>query len=214
MPPTDGPAPWPVGGADLGPDCHVGQGVVFGSVREARLRSGEPPAPVRVGSGCLIGHYVVIGDGTTIGDNVFIDHHCRIGYGCRVGNNVRIEFEALVTDRVIIENGAVVAGIVGDAATIGEGAINLGILAHELSKPTTTPWGVEEPAPRVEARAVIGRGSVVVGDVVIGAGAYIAAGAIVTKSVPPDHIVIKYNEAIPLTRWKGARLERRPEPPT
>jgi acetyltransferase-like isoleucine patch superfamily enzyme len=78
-----------------------------------------------------------------------------------------------------------------------------------LTRPTTTGWGIDEPAPIIEDRAVVGRESVVVGGVTIGSDSYVAAGAIVTKSLPPDHIALRANEFLPLSEWRGKKLEWR-----
>ncbi len=43
--------------------------------------------------------------------------------------------------------------------------------------------------PRVRRGAVIGAGALVLGPIEVGAGATVAAGAIVTKDVPPGHVV-------------------------
>ncbi|MBA2321649.1 MAG: hypothetical protein H0V89_10885 [Deltaproteobacteria bacterium] len=51
--------------------------------------------------------------------------------------------------------------------------------------------------------------SVVVGEyaVSIGPRAYVAAGAVVTRDVPPDHIATGTNVLTPMSRWSGERLQ-------
>lgn len=65
----------------------------------------------RVGSGCHLGDYSIIGENVEIGDNVFIGDHtviekgCRIGAGSSIGNNVTIS-HSIIGERVIIHSGA------------------------------------------------------------------------------------------------------------
>jgi acetyltransferase-like isoleucine patch superfamily enzyme len=77
---------------------------------------------------------------------------------------------------------------------------------HKLSFPRQ-PWGVIEPAARVEDYAVVGMGATVVGGVTIGEDSYVAAGAIVTKDVPPRSVAVSVNRFVAKSDWKGADLQ-------
>ena len=88
---------------------------------------------------------------------------------------------------------------------IGDGATVMGQLVHEYTQPHV-PWGIDEPAPRIEPRAVVAFGAVVVGGIVVGENSYIAAGAIVTKDVPSHTVVIGTNCIIPANEWKGKKI--------
>jgi acetyltransferase-like isoleucine patch superfamily enzyme len=48
--------------------------------------------------------------------------------------------------------------------------------------------GVPEPSPSIGESAFIGLGAVIIGGVVIGDGAYVAAGSVVTKDASPGRL--------------------------
>jgi len=75
---------------------------------------------------------------------------------------------------------------------IGNHALVMGTLVHEFTRPHL-PRGLIEPAPKIEDRAVVGFGATIVGGVTIGNNSYVAAGAVVTKDVPPKSIVVGVN---------------------
>ena len=77
-----------------------------------------------------------------------------------------------------------------------------GQLIHRYPRPK---WGeVKEPSPIVGQGVVIGMGATLIGGIRVGDNVYIAAGAIVTKYVPKDSIVLPHSsENIPISEWKG-----------
>lgn len=68
--------------------------------------------------------------------------------------------------------------------------------------------GVEEKPPFIEHNVVIGFNALVVGGIKIGHHSYVAAGAIVTKDVPPNSVVIGINKILPNKDWKGKELSK------
>jgi serine acetyltransferase len=83
----------------------------------------------------------------------------------------------------------------------------MGDVIHEYAKPHLDWWEVDEEPPIIESDVVIAWGAKVIGHIRISSYSYITSGAIVTKSVPPKHIVKGINEQIPLKDWKGNRLK-------
>lgn len=205
------PTSWGRVAVDFGPNCVVGPNAQIGLYREAAARGHAAPlGPVTFGRECAVGANVVIHEGTRFGSGVFIDDNSRIGYGCEVGDHARFEYGVTVSDRVRIGAQSVIAGFLGDAVEVGIRCIVMGHLVHELSRPISSEWGIEEPAPRIENEAVVGMGAVVVGGIVVGERAYVAAGAIVTRSVPANHIAVGINRFVPRSDWRGGRLEMIP----
>jgi len=194
---------------------YIGEGCVLGCPKEARIRSqrkkksfaGQDMELVEIADDCVVSHNVCIYEGTKISTGTFIDDGVRIGYDCRIGRNVRIMYRAFICDRVTIGDNARVAGFVCDGAYIGQNSTVMGHLVHEYTKPHLGWWDVDESPPIVENDVVVGYRALIVGNVRIGPYVYIAAGAIVTKDVPPWHIVIGTNRHIPFSDWKGKRLK-------
>lgn len=83
----------------------------------------------------------------------------------------------------------------------------MGELVHEYTQPHEGWWGVDEDPPVIEADSVVGYGAHVVGGVHLGPRSYVAAGAVVTKDVPPEHIVTGVNIHTTADRWTGDRLQ-------
>ena len=206
----------------LGHNAVIGDNVVVGYPKEAALeefqRGSDPPqpnrqspfdavAPTTIGSRCRIGSQVVLYEGTQLGDSVSIDDCCRIGFDCIIGDNTRVAYAAFVCDRVRIGRNCVIAGFVCDRAVIGDNVKAMGTVLHELTHPQV-PWGMVEPAPRIEDRAVVGFDAKIVGGITVGHNSYVAAGAIVTKDVPPKSVVIGVNSVIAWDRWSGEKLSR------
>ncbi len=161
---------------------------------------------------------------TLIGANSWIGHHTMIGQGAVIGagtiieDQVRVEAEAIVGERVLvisrsqiclgakIADDCVIKGYVGDYCEVGKGCRIAGELIHRQLDPSI-PWddpAADEPAPVVADGAFVGWRAVVVGDVKIGAGAYICAGALITRDVPAHHIAYGRNQIAHPTDWPGA----------
>jgi acetyltransferase-like isoleucine patch superfamily enzyme len=192
----------------------VGEHCVLGCPRETRLReeqsrpgSGEAGKPVKIGERCLLFNHVVAYEGVHIGEGCVVEDRVRIGYESRIGPETRLAYGAYICDRVTIGARARVAGFVCDGSLIGDRSTMMGKLVHEYSSPHDDWWEVDEPAPVIEPDTVVGYGACVVGGVRIGPRAYIAAGAVVTKDVRPEHVVTGVNVQTPAAQWPGRRLQ-------
>ncbi|WP_247797663.1 DapH/DapD/GlmU-related protein [Crossiella sp. S99.2] len=192
----------------------VGQHCTLGYPKEARLRAEqERPgtalvgAPVSVGERCLIANQVVIYEGVRVEDDCVIEDRVRIGYDCRVGPRSRLMYGAYVCDRVVVGAEVRLAGFVCDGTMIGDRATVMGDLVHEYAQPHRDWWEVDEAPPVIEADSVVGYGARVVGGVRIGPRSYVAAGSVVTKDVPPEHVVTGVDVQTPAAQWRGRRLQ-------
>lgn len=207
MPPEDLYAPVRIAGSAV-----VGENCTLGYPKEARLRdaaSGDPApaaAPVVVGERCLVFNQVVLYEGTTVGEGSVLEDRVRVGYDGRIGRDCRLMYGAYVCDRVTIEGEARVGGFVCDGAQVGARSTVMGSLVHEYTRPHEGWWEVDEEPPVIGADSVVGRGAQVVGPVTVGPFSYVAAGAVVTRDVPPHHIAVNVNELVPASRWPGSRL--------
>jgi UDP-3-O-[3-hydroxymyristoyl] glucosamine N-acyltransferase len=202
----------PTGPVVLEPGAFVAESARLAVPKETTIRAylltmWATPAEVSVGARSIVLDDVVVQEGTTIGRDCFIDRAVHIGFDCWLADSCRVEYRAQICDRVRIGAGSVIGGFVCDGATIGDECVVIGELVHGVREPDL-PWGQYEPNPRLADRVFVGRGAVVVGGVMVGAGAYVAANATVTKDVPADHVAINTNEFVPVDEWKG-RLDRK-----
>ncbi|MGH3622091.1 MAG: DapH/DapD/GlmU-related protein [Sciscionella sp.] len=192
----------------------VGEHCVLGYPKEARLRAEQQKPgssvigdPVTVGPKCLVANHIVVYEGVQIGAACVIEDRVRIGYTSTIGERTRVVYGAYVCDRVTIGADACVAGFVCDGTTIGDRSTVMGELVHEYTRPHEGWWEVDEEPPVIEADSVVGYGARVVGGVRIGPRSYVAAGAVVTKDVPPERVVTGVNIQTPAEQWKGRRLQ-------
>lgn len=138
--------------------------------------------------GCKIGKRtkilssVIIGEGTAIGNDVWIDHKCYIGCFTNISDGTYILYGAKVFDRVKIGNKCWVAGFVCNDTIIEDRAIVMGTLIHRF---VDAEIGIPEKSPVIRKNAFVGMNAIIIGGVEVGEGAYIAAGAILTKSALP-----------------------------
>ena len=191
----------------------VGEHCTLGYPKEARLKAAlsapaerDRGAAVTIGERCLLFNQIVMYEGVQIGDDCVIEDRVRIGYGCNVGARSRIVYGAYICDRVSIGTDARVAGFICDGTTIGDRSTVMGELVHQYTNPHLDWWEVDEDSPVIGADAVVGYGARVIGGVSVSPCSYVAAGAIVTRDVPPEHVVTGVNVHTPAGRWRGKRL--------
>lgn len=134
-----------------------------------------------IGKNCIIKSGTVIYTGTKIGKNVFCGHNVLIGEYSYVDDYSKIFDGSRIYANVKIGKYARINGFCCDRSIIGEEVSMLGYLVHKYLIPVE---GQKEKAPVIENNSVIGIGAIVIGNVKIHEGAYIGAGAVVTKDIP------------------------------
>ena len=133
-------------------------------------------ASVQIGAGTVIWRYVTILENTVIGAEcvigacVFIGRAARIGDGTRIHPCTGIPNDAQIGSYVYIGSNVTLANVK---------VPNLRDRSQEVFAP-----------PRIEDDVMIGANAVILPGVVIGHGARVGAGAVVTKDVPPGWTVI------------------------
>ena len=106
---------------------------------------------------------VVVGKDVTIGHNCFIGEGVRIGNGCKIQGNCYIPSGVVIEDNVFLGPSCVFTNVKRPRA---------GILGHR-------------ERTIVHRGATIGANATVICGIEIGEYSFIAAGAVVTKDVPP-----------------------------
>jgi len=125
---------------------------------------------VRIGDRVETGHYVLVREETVIGDGV------RIGSGTVIDGRVEIGAGTVIQSQVYLPPGTKI----GSNVFIGPRAV----FTNDRYPPSKRLEGVI-----VEDEAVIGANATIVAGVRIGRRAVVAAGAVVTKDVPPETVV-------------------------
>jgi UDP-2-acetamido-3-amino-2,3-dideoxy-glucuronate N-acetyltransferase len=136
-----------------------------------------------------------IGPGTRIWAFAHVMAGARVGAGCNICDHTYIEGGAVLGDRVTIKSGVYVwEGItIGDDVFVGPQAT----FTNDRFPRSRRPFTCENTI--VEAGASIGAGAVLLPGLRIGARAMVGAGAVVTRDVASDTVVVG-NPARPLRR--------------
>jgi UDP-2-acetamido-3-amino-2,3-dideoxy-glucuronate N-acetyltransferase len=118
-----------------------------------------------------------IGDDTRIGPFVEIQRGVQVGAGCKIQSHAFICTGVTIGDGVFVGHGVLFVNDKYPRATTDGGLLQ-----------TEADWELLET--RVEERASIGSGAVILGGLTIGAGAIVGAGAVVTRDVEPRATVV------------------------
>lgn len=198
-----------------GNNVLLGAYVVLGHPKDSRLEDWQvgvdscasEPEPLTIGDSCRIASHSIIGEGTSLGPGVVLEEYSRVGYGCDIGAGTRVMYQAQVCDRVTIGSNSRVGGFLGDASAVGRHVSIFGSLVHDYRAPHGG-WDIHELSPVIRDRSVIGMGAVVIGGVTVGPNSYVAAGAIVTRDVPPQTMVTGLNQHRRGLDFDGRMLEK------
>ncbi len=131
---------------------------------------------VTIGSGTKIWQFshilknTVIGENCTIGKYVEVGPDVTVGKGCKIQNNVSVFKGVTLEDFVFCGPGVVVTNIVNPRAAIRK---------MDQIRPTL-----------VKSHATLGANCTIVCGVTIGEYAFVGAGSVVTKDVPPYALVV------------------------
>jgi acetyltransferase-like isoleucine patch superfamily enzyme len=181
----------------LGEDVVVHDGAIVGkqpvlSPRSTASKETLPPAELGDGTviaqgatifaGAKLGARVLVGDGAcvrercVIGDDVVIGHGSLVENDTTVGARTRIQALAYVTAYSTVEEDVFIAPCV---VTTNDNFMGRTERRHELRK-----------GPTIRRGARIGGGAVLCPGIEVGEEAFVGAGAVVTKDVPPRKLVI------------------------
>jgi len=130
---------------------------------------------VKFGKNCLVWSFAVICQGVEIGENCAIGSGVFIGKNCRIGNNVRIQDKAHLTPGMIVENNVFIGPCV--------------VTMNDKYPVVLNPDYAKRP-PYFEEGCSIGAGAIILPGVRIGRFSVIGAGAVVTKDVIAESIVV------------------------
>jgi acetyltransferase-like isoleucine patch superfamily enzyme len=184
-------------GTVLGDGVKVLENAVVGKQPALSPRSTakrEPLAPTEIGAGTIvstgaivfagsqIGARVILGDQSCVRERVTIGEDVVLGRGSLVENDTtigamtRIQAEAYITAYSVLEEHVFVAPCV---VTTNDDFMGRTERRHELTK-----------GPTIRRGARIGGGAILCPGVEIGEEAFVGAGAVVTKDVPPRVVVV------------------------
>lgn len=136
----------------------------------------------QIGDGSSVWHLAQIREDAVLGENCVIGRGAYIGQGVQMGDNCKVQNYALVYEPAKLADGV----FIGPAVVLTNDHYPRAINPDGTLK-SASDW--EQVGVTIETGAAIGARSVCVAPVTIGAWALVAAGAVVTKDVPPHAIV-------------------------
>ncbi|GAW94013.1 N-acetyltransferase, partial [Calderihabitans maritimus] len=178
-------------GTEIGDNAVLGRRPKLAPTSTVRLEGDSPP--LVIGESCIIGTSAVLYAGTTLGNHVVVAdmasvrENCRIGdyvvigrgvaveNQVRIGSYTKIQTNAYITAGVVIEDHVFIAPMV--------------TTTNDNYMGRTEKRLTEKKGAYIKRGARVGGNSILVPGVVVGEEAYVAAGAVVTKDVPPGKMV-------------------------
>jgi acetyltransferase-like isoleucine patch superfamily enzyme len=181
----------------IGAGCHIQDGVVLGKVpslspTSTASREELPPLVLgpgcvistgavvyrgtELGAGCIIGDYAGVRERCTLGEKVVVGRGSVVENDTTIGNGTKIQTNVYITAYMTIEDHCFIAPCV---QTTNDNFMGRTEKRHALIKGATIRRG-----------ARIGGGAVLCPGIEIGEEAFIDAGAVVTKDVPPGKVVM------------------------
>lgn len=198
-------------GTVIGNGVVIQDNVVLGKQPKLSSRSTsrkkEPLAPLRLGdgaavcSGALIYAGTVVGPNAIIGDLATVRERCTIGEGTVIGRGVCIENDVPIGAFTKIQSNSYITAyseledhvfIAPCVTTTNDNFMGRTEARHALIKGAVIRRG-----------ARVGGGVVILPGVEIGEEAFVAAGALVTKDVPPAKLVA----GLPAQVWRDVNPE-------
>jgi len=142
-----------------------------------------------IGKNVQIWHFSYVGDNTEIGDNVKIGSLAHIDYNVKIGTDSKIEGQVFIPP----------LSRIGKNVFVGPGVV----LTNDPFPMCDKMIGVT-----IEDNAVIGARAVIKAGVTVGKNSIVAMGAVVTRDVPENSVVIGSPATIRYTREEYDKKQR------
>ncbi len=133
-------------------------------------------AGATIGAGCIIGDQSCVRERVTIADDVVVGRGSLVENDTTIGSGTRIQAEAYVTAYSTLEEDVFIAPCV--------------VTTNDNFMGRTEERKALMKGPTIRRGARVGGGAILCPGVEIGEEAFVGAGAVVTKDVPPRRVVV------------------------
>jgi acetyltransferase-like isoleucine patch superfamily enzyme len=183
-------------GSRIGANCTIGDHAVLGKAPKLAPHSAaaggeqgalELAAGVSVGAGAIVFAGARIGEGAILGDQSFVRERASIGARTVIGRGSVVDNDVQVGARVRVQTNVYLtsATVIEDDVFVGPGAITTNDDTMSRHAP-----GMALAGAILRRACRIGGGVVLTPGVEIGEEAFVAAGSVVTRDVPPRAVVM------------------------
>ena len=184
-------------GTVIGDSCKILDGAVVGKQPSLSTRSTakkEPLPPLELGAGTIVSTGAVVFAGTHVGERVIVGDQACVRERCEIGDDVvigrgslvendttvgaltKIQAHAYITAYSTLEDNVFIAPCV---ATTNDNFMGRTERRHELIK-----------GPTIRRGARVGGAAVLLPGIEVGEEAFVGAGAVVIRDVPPRTLVV------------------------
>jgi acetyltransferase-like isoleucine patch superfamily enzyme len=184
-------------GTVIGDGCKILDGAVVGKQPSLSPRSTakkEPLPPLELGAGTIVSTGAVVFAGTRVGERVIVGDQACVRERCEIGDDVvigrgslvendttvgalaKIQAHAYITAYSTLEDNVFIAPCV---ATTNDNFMGRTERRHELIK-----------GPTIRRGARVGGAAVLLPGIEVGEEAFVGAGAVVIRDVPPRMLVV------------------------
>ncbi len=174
--------------SEIGSDCVIGAG--------CHIRATKIGDRVQLKPYCVLTESVVE-HGAVMGPFCHLRPKSHVGENCEIGNFIELKKAKLGRKTKAHHVGYLGDVVIGEGANIGAGTI---FVNYDGANKHTTIVG---------DGAFVGSNTSIVAPVTIGEGAYVAAGSVITKDVPPDALVVERAPLIVKEGWAARRRAAR-----
>jgi len=168
-----------------GTNCTVDEHTIVGYEYDTDVTPAAIGDNVTIRAGSTIYADVILHNGIQTGHNVLIREHTEIGAETIVGSNTVIDGYSNIGANVSLQTGVYIP-----SNTKIEDCVFVGPHAVLTNDPAPVRQEVDLDGPTIRSSVSIGANATILPDVTIGKRSFVAAGAVVTRDVPPDTLAI------------------------
>jgi acetyltransferase-like isoleucine patch superfamily enzyme len=183
-------------GTVIGDGCEVQDGAVLGKPpklarHSTARRGGGEPLVIEAGAVICCRAIVFagawIGPGAIVGDQAFVRERARVGAGSVVGRGSAVDNDVVIGERVRVQTDVYLTAysVVEDDVFVGPG-----VLTTNDSTMSRHDASYEMRGAQLRRACRVGGAAVLTPGVEVGEEAFVAAGAVVTRDVPPRAVVM------------------------